>query len=159
MSDEPDAGDESVVFVRPVGYVADEPVIRRLSPRDLFIGNELAAHPDRHDHAFEYVLSVSTGRHPLTTHHCPLIDGAGNEWRAFESAVDTARQLFREEGSLLVHCTAGISRSATVLSTTLAAEEDRTLHDALAIVQDARPHAVPNPALHELAVTYLAAGS
>lgn len=159
MSDEPDAGDESVVFVRPVGYVADEPVIRRLGPRDLFIGNESAAHPDRHDHAFEYVLSISTESHPLTTHHCPLIDGAGNEWCAFETAVDTVPRLFREDGSLLVHCTAGISRSSTVLAATLAAEEDRTFHDALAIVQEARPHAVPNPPLHELAVTYLAARS
>ncbi|MFH5798985.1 dual specificity protein phosphatase family protein [Haladaptatus sp. CMAA 1911] len=159
MADEPDAGDEPHVFVRPVGYVADEPAIRRLGPRDLFIGNEAAAHPDRHDHAFDCVLSVSTESHPLTTHHHPLIDGAGNEWHAFESAVDTARRLFRGEGSLLVHCTAGISRSSTVLAATLAAEEDRTFHDALAIVQEARPHAVPNPALHELAVTYLAARS
>ncbi|WP_231182965.1 dual specificity protein phosphatase [Haladaptatus sp. DYF46] len=159
MPDEPDVGDEPGVFVRPVGYVADEPVIRRLGTQDLFIGNEAAAHRDRHDHAFEYVLSLSTESHPLTTHHHPLIDGAGNEWRAFETAVDTARRLFHEEGSVLVHCTAGISRSSTVLAATLAAEEDRTFHDALAIVQEARPHAVPNPALHELAVTYLAAGS
>jgi protein-tyrosine phosphatase len=159
MPDESGADDEPDVFVRSVGYVADEPVIRRLGTRDLFIGNESAAHADRHDHAFEYVLSVSTEKHPLTTHHCPLIDGARNEWYAFETAVDTARRLFREEGSLLVHCTAGISRSSTVLATTLAAEEDRTFHDALAIVQAARPHAVPNPALHELAVMYLAARS
>lgn len=157
MPDELDADGRPDVFVRPLGYVADEPVVRRIGARELFIGNESAARPDRHDRTFEYVLSASTKKHPLTTHHHPLIDGAGNEWRAFEAAVDTARRLFRRDGSLLVHCTAGVSRSSTLIAATLAAEEDREFHDALAIVQDARPHAMPNPALHELAVTYLAA--
>ncbi|EFW90346.1 Dual specificity protein phosphatase [Haladaptatus paucihalophilus DX253] len=160
MPDEFDADGRPDVFVRPLGYVADEPVVRRIGARDLFIGNESAARPDchdRYDRTFEYVLSASTEKQPLTTHHHPLIDGAGNEWRAFEAAVDTARRLFRRDGSLLVHCTAGVSRSSTLIAATLAAEEDREFHDALAIVQDARPHAMPNPALHELAVTYLAA--
>ncbi|WP_423744906.1 dual specificity protein phosphatase (plasmid) [Haladaptatus sp. SPP-AMP-3] len=157
MPDELDADGRPDVFVRPLGYVADEPVVRRIGARELFIGNESAARPDRHDRTFEYVLSASTEKHPLTTHHHPLIDGAGNEWRAFEAAVDTARRLFRRDGSLLVHCTAGVSRSSTLIAATLAAEEDREFHDALAIVQDVRPHAMPNPALHELAVTYLAA--
>ncbi len=70
MPDESDAGEKPAVFVRPVGYVADEPVIRRLGARNVFIGNELAAHPDRHDHAFEHVLSVSTETPPA--HHAPL---------------------------------------------------------------------------------------
>lgn len=154
-------GDEapSEIFVRPVGYVEDRAVIRRIGDRDLYLGNRFAAHPDYHDREFEYVLSASTEDHPLTTHHRPLIDGRGNEWSAFEAAADTARRLYRTAGSLLVHCTAGISRSSTLVATALAAEEDRTFHDALALVQDARPHAMPNPALHELGVIYLAANA
>ncbi len=150
---------EPAVVVRPLNYVADEPVVRRIGDRDLYIGNRLAADPDRHGRSFEfeYVLSVGSDEYPLTTHHRPLEDGPDNEWTVFEAAVDTARELFRRDGSLLVHCKAGISRSSTLLATTLAAEEDRTFADALALVQRARPHAMPHPALHEQAICYLAA--
>jgi len=144
-------------LVRPYGYVEKEAIIRRMADRDLYLGNKFAAMPTKHDEEFEFVISVSKETFPLTTHHHRLIDGGGNDWAAFESAVDTARSLFREEGRLLIHCKAGISRSSTLVATTIAAEEDMRFSDALAIVQDARPFAIPNPALHELAVTYLAA--
>jgi hypothetical protein len=152
-------GDENISepIVRPFGYVADRPIIRGIGGRSLYIGNGLAADPEYHDRSFRYVLSATQDEYPLTTHHRPLIDGSGNDWSAFERAVDTARTLYRRDGSLLIHCKAGISRSSTLIATTLAAEEDRQFNDALAIVQDARPHAGPNPALHELAVVYLAA--
>ena len=143
--------------VRPFGYVEDRPVIRRIGDRELFLGNALAADPDEHDRAFDHVLSATPERHPLTTHHRPLHDGPGNDWSAFEAAADTARTLYRSEGSVLIHCRAGISRSATLIATALAAVEGRRFRAALATVQEARPQAVPHPALHEAAVIYLAA--
>ncbi|WP_323190096.1 dual specificity protein phosphatase [Halostella sp. PRR32] len=146
-------------LVRPKGYVEETPVIRRIGDRELYLGNRLAADPEEHDRTFDYVLSATTETQPLTTHHRPLTDGPGNGWVVFESAVDTARTLYRREGSVLVNCKAGISRSTTVIAAALAAEEDRTFRDALAFVHDARPYAMPNPALHELAVVYLAARS
>lgn len=146
-------------LIRPFGYVEDGPVIRRIGDRDLFLGNKFAAIPEHHQREFEFVLSVSTERYPLTTHHHPLIDGSGNEWKVFAEAVDTARSVYRRSGSVLIHCKAGISRSSTIIATVLAVEENRSLRNALSIVQDARPFAVPNPALHELAVVYLAAES
>ncbi|WP_267640336.1 protein-tyrosine phosphatase family protein [Haloarchaeobius amylolyticus] len=145
------------VLVRPKGYVEPFPVVRRIGDRECYIGNEAAADGTGHDRRFEFVLSVSTDAHSLTTHHRPLRDGPGNEWEAFEQAVDTARELFRRDGSLLVNCRAGISRSSTVLATMLAAEEGRRFRDAIGRVQQARPAAMPHPALHELAVVYLAA--
>ena len=144
-------------LARPFGYVEDRPVIRRIGDRDLFLGNALAADPGEHDCAFDHVLSATREEHPLTTHHRPLHDGPGNDWPAFEAAVDTARALHRREGSVLIHCRAGISRSATLVATALAAAEGRRLRGALGVVQEARPHAVPHPALHEAAVVYLAA--
>jgi atypical dual specificity phosphatase len=146
-------------LVRPKGYEAEKPIVRRIGDRNLYLGNEPAADPGTHDRTFEYVLSTTAEKQPSTTHHRPLTDGRGNEWRVFEAAVDTARTLHRREGSRLVHCKAGVSRSTTVIATTLAAEEDREFRDALEIVQAARPYAMPNPALHELAVIYLAAES
>ena len=143
--------------VRPIGYVEDGPVVRAIGERDLYLGNEHAADPEQHDRSFRYVVSVSTDAHPSTTHHRPLEDGPGSDWTAFERAVDTARTLYRKDGPVLIHCTAGISRSSTVIATTLAAEESRRLPDALSIVRRARPSATLHPALHELAVVYLAA--
>ncbi|WP_132058745.1 protein-tyrosine phosphatase family protein [Halorussus amylolyticus] len=154
-----DRDPDSELFVRPKGYVEDEPIVRRLGDRNLFLGNELAAHPEEGDYSFEYVLSATSQEHPLTTHHRPLTDGRGNAWSAFEAAVDTARRLYRRDGSVLIHCKAGISRSTTLAATAIAAEEETPFRDALAVVQDARPHAMPHPALHELAVVYLAAHS
>lgn len=144
------------LLVRPLHHVADEPIIRRIGERELYLGNCHAANPE-HDRTFRYVLSPTSSTYPLTTHHCPLTDGPDNEWKAFEEAVDTARRLYRRDGSLLIHCTAGISRSSTLIATTLAAEEDRQFHDALSLVKQACPSASPNPALHEWAVIYLAA--
>lgn len=156
---DPAEEDETVseVLVRPLGHVENEAVVCPIGNRELYLGNWLAADPTFHDRSFDSVLSASRESHPLTTHHHPLHDGPETDWPEFERAVDTARRLYRRDGSLLIHCTAGISRSTTLLATTLAAEETIEFRDALAIVQDARPVAMPHPALHELAVIYLAA--
>lgn len=147
----------SEIVVRPIGYVEDDPIIRRVGERKLYLGNRHAADSGQHDQSFRYVLSVSTDDYPLTTHHHPLDDGPGNDWTVFARAVDTARRLYRQDGSVLIHCTAGISRSSTVIATVLAAEESRSLRESLSAVLQARPTATPHPALHELAVVYLAA--
>lgn len=149
----------SVRFLRPLGYVESVAVVRRIGDRDLYLGNLHAADSVAHDCSFDSVLTVSSDERPLTTHHRPLTDGPGNDWAAFTDAVDTARRLRRHEGVLLIHCKAGVSRSSTVLATALAADEEFTFDDALTLVQQARPAAVPHPKLHELAVTYLAARS
>lgn len=144
------------LYVRPKTYVEPDPVIRRIGDRDLFLGNRHAADPDRTDREFDAVLTVRSEREGTTTHHRPLVDGDEATWERFAAAVDDGRRLFTADGSLLVHCTAGISRSTAVLSTMLAAEERRTFHDALTEVQTVRPQAVPHPRLHELGVYYLA---
>lgn len=154
---DPPEAEPSIRFLRPFGYVEADPVVRRVDDRELFVGNAAAADPTAHDRSFGFVLSVSAESHPSTTHHRPLVDGPGNDWTAFEAAVDTARELLGRDGSLLVHCRAGVSRSSTVVATALAAEERRTFQTALALVQRARPAAVPHPALRELAAVYLAA--
>jgi protein-tyrosine phosphatase len=144
-------------LVRPFGYVANTPVIRRIGDRELYLGNGLAADDAHHDREFQYVLSATDDEQPLTTHHHPLDDGPNNDWAPFAAAVDTARRLYRREESVLIHCNAGISRSSTLVATTLAAEEHQRFDDALDVVHDARPHALPHPALHESAIVYLAA--
>lgn len=149
-------GDDRSVHVRPIRYVEDHPVLCQVGDRLLFLGNVHAADPDRCDRSFDAVVSLTSDPRPATTHHHPLVDGEGNEWAAFAAAVDETRRLSREDGTVLVHCRAGISRSSAVLATAIAAAEGQRFREAMADVQAARPHAVANPALVDLAVAYLA---
>eukprot|EP00795_Rhopilema_esculentum_P011452 gene11452-21657_t len=48
-------------------------------------------------------------------------------------------------GSILVHCNAGISRSATIIIAFLMIEKQLGLEDALELVKRARPASKPNP--------------
>lgn len=139
----------SGITVRPIGHVEDEPEIRRIGTRDLFHGNKHAADSGQHGQSFQHVVSVSSESHP-TTHHHPLDDGPGNDWTVFEQAVNTARTLSQRDGSALIHCTAGISRSSAIIATVLAAEESRRFNHALSIVWHAWSDATPYPAIREL---------
>lgn len=152
-----DARDLPGPHVRPIGCHPETPIVRRIGDRDLFLGNRHAADPERAPRSFDAVCTVAEERSPATTHHVPLVDGPEAEWARFKDAVETARSLHRSEGSVLVHCKAGISRSTTVLATTIATEEGRPLREAFEHVWAARPHAVAHPRLHELAVWYVAA--
>jgi hypothetical protein len=145
------------VSVRPYGHVSDQPVVHQISSRDLFVGNRAAGEQVDRITAVDSVLSLTADPLETTTHHRPLVDGPTNDWRSFEAAADTARTLYDDDGTVLVHCKAGISRSATIAATAIAAAESRSFVDALHEVQDAHPDAVPHPALHEQAVCYLAA--
>lgn len=141
--------------VRPFGSVGDEPVVRRVGGRALFLGN-LHAGDTAIGERFDHVVSLTADPRPATTYHRPLVDGYDVEWPRFADAVDTTRRLHRTDGSVLVHCKAGVSRSSAVLASTLAAAEGRRFRDALSEVQAARPIAMPHPGLHEQAVCYLA---
>jgi len=152
----PDWWRDGEAVVRPFGHRHDDPIVRRIDDRDLFLGNVHAADPSRHDRSFDHVLSATREPQPLTTHHRPLVDGPEADWTNFEAAADAARRLVGD-GSLLIHCSHGVSRSATLAAVALAVTEQQPLRDALSTVQSARPPAQPHPALHELAVVYLAA--
>ncbi|MFC7138252.1 dual specificity protein phosphatase [Halosimplex aquaticum] len=151
----PDWWRDGRAVVRPFGHRHGDPVVRRIGDRDLFLGNVHAADPDRTDRSFDAVLSATREPQPSTTHHRPLVDGPEADWPAFEAAADTACRLLGE-GSLLIHCSHGVSRSATLAAVALAIRTGRSFREALSTVQSARPPAQPHPALHELAVVYLA---
>lgn len=142
--------------VRPIGFRSDEPVARPIPNSNLVLGNQHAA-GDAFADSYAAVLSLTPQAQPLTTDHQPLIDGHGNEWRTFEAAIDTARELARLDSPVLIHCKAGISRSTTVIATALAAEAGTTFQQALDRILQVRPLAVPHPTLHKLGVYYLAA--
>lgn len=122
----------------------------------LYLGNRRAASRDARSGTFDHVLTVSRRRRPLTTVHRPIRDGADSTRVAFAAAVDAARARYRTNGSLLVHCRVGISRSTAVVATTLAAERRAcSFERALRRIREVRPTASPNPALVERAERYL----
>lgn len=151
-----DARGEAGPHVRPLGSHPLRPIVRRIGDRDLFLGNRFAADPDECDRRFDAVLTVASEPAPATTRHRPLVDGPAAEWARFRAAVDAARRLDCRDGTLLVHCKAGISRSTAVVATTIACEGDLSLPAAFDEVREHRPHAVAHPRLRELAVCYVA---
>lgn len=151
-----DAPDGSTLYVRPFGVAPSVPVARRIGDRECVLGNRLAAEDGRADR-FERVLSLTEEPVAATTHHRPLVDGPGAGWTSFAAAADAAADALRDGETLLVHCSAGVSRSAAVFAAAIAAVGGRTVASTLDEVQAARPHAVPRPTLHELAVLYAAA--
>lgn len=152
-----DTGDGVPDIARPKSFVADGPVIRRIGERDVYLGNRHATDPEAHDREFAFVVSVNADPGPLTTHHRPLHDGPGNPWGDFAAAVDAVRECMRRDGSVLVNCKAGVSRSTTVLSAAMAVEEGATFRAAYEAVRRARKWAIPHPRLCELGVYYVAA--
>lgn len=123
---------------------------------DLYLGNRLAAESRYHDRRFDHVLTVSHAKAPLTTVHRPLQDNERVDQGAFSEGVKTARTLFRSSGSLLIHCAAEISRSPTVVATTLTAERHvRSFELAIEMVSDSQPPVSPHPALLRCAEQYL----
>jgi len=123
---------------------------------DLFLGNRLAADRREHDYRFEFVVTVSQDREPMTTAFYPMRDGRGNDPEAFAKAVRAARSYYRSPGKLLVHCEAGISRSTTVTATVLVMEKQaRSFVHAIEMIRDVRPEARPAETLVDHAEQFL----
>lgn len=122
----------------------------------------------RHGDRFEHVITLSRdpderddtdlidgyGPHEYTTQHVPLIDGE-NEMVQFENAVGVTIKAINHDGDVLVHCQAGISRSAAVLITALAYLDDSRFNEVYNEVRDARPAIAPDIELRKLALDFL----
>jgi protein-tyrosine phosphatase len=120
----------------------------------VFIGNESDA-VHRGDQ-FEHVISLTQAPNDETTQHVPLYDGPQTSQDDFDRAVQaTIKAIDTHDGSVLVHCQAGISRSSCVLITTLAYLDDSTFDVAYNEVKDAKQAIAPHPYLRELALDFL----
>ena len=64
------------------------------------------------------------------------------------------RALSTAHGAVLVHCHAGVSRSATLVAAFLIEEYNMTLRCALRVMRDARPSVRPNPGFEQKLVRF-----
>ncbi len=133
-------------------------IAARIGDRDLWIGNVGSIKPRllaAMELNPEYVVSVNGTATEVTTDHHPLKDGQINDYQQFLNAVAATRNRIRTEGTVLVNCSVGVSRSATVIATAIAAENGLSFDAAVAEIKENRPRARPHPKLQLNAYAYL----
>lgn len=130
----------------------------RVGNRDLWIAN-IGAIRSNHLSAMdlnpEFVVTVNDTATWATTDHFPLKDGHINDKAQFSAAVEATRRNIRADGTVVVNCSAGISRSATVIATAIAVEESISLAAGIRAIKAGRPRASPHPKLQLNAYAYL----
>lgn len=80
-----------------------------------------------------------------------LIDGRGNHPGTLLAAVWILSQLLERHQRVLVHCHAGVSRSATVVALYLATFDGKSFREGIQEVRKHRPFADPHRELIQLA--------
>jgi len=65
----------------------------------------------------------------------------------FEKAADVIKDAVRNEENILVHCAAGVSRSATAVIAYLMLYKGLGWHEALEVLRESRPCVSPHPLL------------
>lgn len=73
-------------------------------------------------------------------------DGA-HEYSVFEAAVDYVVNSLERGDTVLVHCQAGVSRSAAVTTAALVTVSNDSLRESFSRVEAARPNVNPHPEL------------
>lgn len=153
--------DESIRTVPPDADLSKFPeaVAARIGDRDLWIADSGGVKADNlaaMGLTPNYVVSVNKRATDATTDHHPLKDAYINEQEAFTDAVEAARKRLGEEGTVIVNCAAGVSRSATIIATALAAEEAMTFDAAVEEIRGTRERSHPHTKLQLSAQAYLA---
>lgn len=121
---------------------------------DLFVGThaDSAATQRLDEHHITTVVSL-THKSPehsnqaIDIHSIPLIDGPKNDHDQFTKAVQQTVTAINQGECVLVHCSAGASRSPTVAATALALIEEIDLQNAIQQVADNRDAVDPHEAL------------
>lgn len=81
---------------------------------------------------------------------CPLIDGAGNDPWLLRLAVRTVSGLIRENVPTLVYCSAGMSRSPSIVAAAIADVRGISLAEAIKLVTTDAPKDISPSLLADL---------
>lgn len=85
----------------------------------------------------------------------PIDDGVEIEAVMFSQAMNAINYGLRDNGKVLIHCHAGISRSTVVLATWMSRCGFGNLDDCVKHIEDLRPVVTPHPAVLVSAKKYL----
>ncbi|KAI9058481.1 phosphatases II [Trametes sanguinea] len=95
------------------------------------------------------ITDPMTGRATALQYHLLRLVDSGSSLAPLEACVDAASELLEQirakKERVFVHCSAGISRSPTVVVAYMMRHWEKTLKEALFAVVDARPAVSPNP--------------
>jgi atypical dual specificity phosphatase len=91
----------------------------------------------------------------VTVREVSMIDGPQNDYEDFETAAETLLELLADDHVVFVHCTAGVSRSGSVVAAALAPRRETSVEDAVEFVQERRPAVHPHPHLREQAERFV----
>lgn len=83
-----------------------------------------------------------------------MMDGPQNEYQAFAEAVDISLKQHNDNQCILIHCSAGSSRSPSVAAAAISDLTDKSLSDALNQVMRKRPETDPRKALVRQAINF-----
>lgn len=109
---------------------------------------------DERDFEPDAVVSLSKDAFDVTTYHEHLYDGS-NDYQVFEKVMDDVIDIVENNETVLIHCNAGISRSAAVITTLVSYYTGKRFEEALKIVEDAKNDVNPHPELRKLGKEYL----
>jgi protein-tyrosine phosphatase len=126
----------------------------------IFVGTESDAGDESvlRKHGVDTVISLThtnpdTGE--ITRVDVPMIDGPQNSYDAFTEAVSEVVEQ-RENGQrVLIHCSAGSSRSPSVAAAAITQLTENNLNEAFNQVIERRPETDPHDALVRQAINYL----
>ncbi|KAI6661397.1 Dual specificity protein phosphatase 2 [Oopsacas minuta] len=118
----------------------------------LYIGSEEHASCISHleENNITNVLNVAKGcknyfKGDFKYHNLPVLDVCEEDISViFEEAIEIIEKVRLDSGKILVHCNAGISRSATVCAAYLMKSQGISMDDALKIIKDKRRCIAPN---------------
>jgi len=129
---------------------------------NLYISKALALLDLPVDHEFDEVVSLSHRDHlgieppePTTTGDRFVFPDGPHDYEIFEAAVDYTIESLEREDKVLVHCQAGVSRSAGICTAVIAVREGIDAEHAREKINESRPVIDPTPEIWKSAVQYI----
>jgi len=107
----------------------------------------------------KHILNVATGitnKYPELFVYCsiPILDVEGSNIREMFDECFSFIDKAREEGGVLVHCNAGVSRSATVVIAYIMKRKGLSFEEAYKLVKSVKKDIKPNDGFHEQLLKY-----
>jgi protein-tyrosine phosphatase len=123
----------------------------------IFVGTESEACDESflRKHGVDVVISL-THRTPETGDvnrvDVPMVDGPQNDYEDFTEAVEKVVRQRENGNTVLIHCSAGASRSPSVAAAAITHLTEKNLNEAFNQIIEHRPEADPHDALIKQAV-------